>query len=345
MLDRLLHWLRRLWQEGLPPNSRDAYLFALCCVAITVIVRSVFGIFTGNVALFIIYLPAVLISSLVSGAGPGSVAVVLGAIAGCLGFIWPSLTPTSAKVTQSVGLAAYLICGVLTIWIADGYRRAIQRFRAEQAERHILVRELQHRSRNSLMAVQAIVSQVLRANKSEAQAINSRIQALAATNDLLAVSSTQTADIRDVLQLELKAYGEGRIAVNGEAVLLEPQLARALALVFHELATNAAKHGALSRPEGRLLVKWAIRASRVQIDWIESGGPQVAPTREAGFGTRLLKHALNQFDGKVEIDFRPDGVTSEISFALPEAALAQTAKRAALSAPFDTVSQPRNGLP
>ena len=164
---------------------------------------------------------------------------------------------------------------------------------------------------------------------------------LASTNDLLTRSAEQTAGLPDILMAEMKPYGEGRIAIQGEAVALPPQLARALALVFHELATNAAKYGALSRPEGRLLIRWAIRAGRVQIDWAESGGPSVAPVRERGFGTHLLEYVLDRYQGKVEIDFRPDGVVCEIAFPLPGAEPRQTVARP--PARLQTSAQPENG--
>ena len=76
---------------------------------------------------------------------------------------------------------------------------------------------------------------------------------------------------------------------------------------------------ALSRPEGRLLVRWRVLADRVRINWVESGGPPVAPTRERGFGTTLLEKVLDSYQGTVDIDFRSDGVVCDIPFALPSA--------------------------
>ena len=128
------------------------------------------------------------------------------------------------------------------------------------------------------------------------------------------------ADLRDILQAELKPHGEARIAIQGDPVVLAPELARALALMFHELTTNAAKYGALSRPGGRPLVRWRVLADRVRINWIESGGPPVAPTHERGFGMTLLENVLGNYQGAVEIDFRSDGMVCDISFALPSAA-------------------------
>ena len=311
--------LRGFWHDGLPPNSASAYLFAVGCIGIAVLARLVFSIFVGGVGLFTIYFPAVLVSSLIGGTEAGTVALILGGIAGWAGFSWPTFGPSVPSLTQGVGVLAYLVSGAFIVWIADSHRHAIRRLRAEEAQRRLLLRELQHRSANTLAVVQAIVSQSLRSNRAEAQKIVSRIEALAATNDLLTKSVAQTADLRDILQAELNPHGEARIAIQGETVALAPELARALALVFHELTTNAAKYGALSQPEGRLLVRWRVLADRVWINWIESGGPPVAPTHERGFGMTLLENVLGSYQGTVDIDFRSDGVVCDISFALPSA--------------------------
>jgi two-component sensor histidine kinase len=320
VIRRLRDRLRGFWHDGLPPNSAAAYLFAAGCIGIAILVRLVIGFFVGGVGLFTIYFPAVLVSSLIGGPEAGTVALMLGGIAGWVGFSWPTFGSSVPTLMQGVGVLAYLVSGAFIVWIADSHRHAIRRLRAEEAQRRLLLRELQHRSANTLAVVQAIVSQSLRSNRAEAQKIVSRIGALAATNDLLTNSVAQTADLRDILQAELKPHGEARIAIQGETVALAPELARALALVFHELTTNAAKYGALSRPEGRLLVRWRVLGDRVRINWIESGGPPVAPTYERGFGMTLLESALGSYQGAVEIDFRSDGVVCDISFTLPGAA-------------------------
>jgi two-component sensor histidine kinase len=344
VLERSRQRLRRIWEEGLPPNSGRAYVFALCCIAVTLLARLIFGVLVGNVALFIIYIPAVLISSLVAGASAGGLALVLGGLFGWVGFDWPSwnhpvFTPLLAR---GVGFAAYLLCGALVVWIADAHRRALRRLRADEAQRLFLMREIQHRSRNTLMGIQSIVSYTLREHKNEAQILNGRIQAFSATNDLLAASANQTAALRDVIELELKAYDEGQVAINGETVILPPQLARALALVFHELAMNAVKHGPLFRSDGRLFVRWASRGERVQIDWIESGGPGVAAIREPGFGTTLLNRVLDPFGGKVETEFRPEGISCQIIFSLPEKN--PSIAPATVTAPLRPEPQAGNGI-
>jgi two-component sensor histidine kinase len=310
-LDRL----RGFWRDGLPRNSSAAYVFAFGCIGITFLARVAMSVFIGGVGLFTIYFPAVLVSSLVGGAEAGTVALFLGGIAGWAGIAWHSVTPVVPALTQGIGVLAYFVSGAFIIWIADSHRRAIRRLRAEEEQRGLLLRELQHRSANTLSVVQAIVSQSLRSNRTDAEKIIQRIGALAAANDLLTKSVEQTADLRDILQAELKPHGETRIAIQGEGVALIPELARALALVFHELTTNAAKYGALCQPEGRLLVRWTVLGNRVQITWTEFGGPPVAPSRERGFGTTLLEHILDRHQGKVEINFRPEGVVCDITFA------------------------------
>jgi two-component sensor histidine kinase len=325
-----LDQLRGFFRQGLPPNSPAAYAFAVGCVGITILARLAFTVIVGGVALFAIYFPAVLLSSLVGGASAGAVALILGGLAAWAGLMSPSFATFVPTLPQGVGLATYLLSGALVIWVADSYRRAVRRLHAEEARRRLLLSELQHRSANTLMVVQAIVSQTLRSNKTDAEKIVSRIRALAATNDLLTRSVAQTADLRDILAIELKPYGEARIAMQGEAVALVPELARALALVFHELATNAAKYGALSQPDGRLLVSWSVLPGCCQIKWFESGGPPVQASPERGFGTTLLEHILDSYQGKVDIYFQQDGVLCDISFELPSAAPALALEAASL---------------
>ncbi len=317
MVARLRDRLRRLWRDGLPPNSPAAYVFAFGCVGVTLLVRLAVSLAVGSLGLFVIYIPALLISSVVGGAGAGIAALVFGGIAGWAGMVWGSPAPLVLSPVQSTALLAYVAAGALVVWVADSYRRSIRRLRAEEAQRSLLLRELQHRNANTLTVVQAIVSQSLKSNREDVRKITRRIAALAATNELLTRSSNQTAELRDVLEMELRPYGEARVAMHGRALALVPELARALSLVVHELTTNAAKYGALSRPEGFLAVKWTALGQRVQIIWAESGGPPVPSWRERGFGTGLLESALDSFQGKVESDFRPEGLLCAISFVLP----------------------------
>jgi two-component sensor histidine kinase len=100
-------------------------------------------------------------------------------------------------------------------------------------------------------------------------------------------------------------------------VEMSPSQVLALSLALHELATNAAKYGALSRPEGRVELRWAVQAGRLNVSWRESGGPPVVPPTRQGFGSRLIEHALSRdLDGKTRLEFDPGGVRCSIMAVL-----------------------------
>ena len=177
------------------------------------------------------------------------------------------------------------------------------------------------------MVVQAVVSQTLQDNKEVAQKINDRIAALAATDELVTLSESQTATLSDILSAELKPHGETRIKLHGPAVELEPTLARTVGLICHELATNAAKYGALSCPEGRLSVAWAASGNNVQIAWRESNGPPVAPPARQGFGTYFIERLLGSNQGRVALEFHPEGLMCDITWSWRNRSKAQVGLR------------------
>lgn len=151
-------------------------------------------------------------------------------------------------------------------------------------------------------------------------AIGGRIQALANVHRLFVESRWTGAEIHNLVKDELAGYsqdGEEHVQIDGPKVLLEPVTAQAIAVTLHELATNAAKYGGLSTPEGKVRVEWSHAADgRLVLRWTEAGGPPVkAPTRH-GFGTRVMESMIRgQLKGEVRLDWRAEGLACEI--ALP----------------------------
>jgi two-component sensor histidine kinase len=196
---------------------------------------------------------------------------------------------------------------------AAGY---LERQRAQDIQA-TLNRELQHRSNNLLAVVQAIASRSLSGDHSPAQAralFQARLQALARVNRRLMETNWGGVGVRDIVRLELEPFA-GRAIVEGADVALGAQHAQSLSLALHELATNAAKYGALTNGSGRIGISWALsrddQRSVLQFKWRESGGPIVtAPTRR-GFGTTLLTAAF----ADVRLDYAADGLSCE--FAVP----------------------------
>jgi two-component sensor histidine kinase/CHASE1-domain containing sensor protein len=182
--------------------------------------------------------------------------------------------------------------------------------------RDTLTRELNHRVKNTLANVLSIVSLTRRraTNLDDfAEGLDGRIRALSATHDLLTQSDWGTTPIRSVIEAELAPYvrAEGALELAGPAVELAPNDALSLGLAIHELATNAAKYGALSTAEGRVRITWALdRDDLASVRWVESGGPRVPQIRSRGFGTDLIeKIVAHELRHPVELRFEERGVT------------------------------------
>ena len=202
-----------------------------------------------------------------------------------------------------------------------------ERTHADQL-RSLMVDELNHRVKNTLATVQSIAAQSLKIG-SDAQSretFDARLVALSRTHDLLARRSWERVSLRDLLLQELEPYQseEGtRFAVAGPDFALSSKAALALGMAFHELATNAAKYGALSGPEGQVRVSWKVVSASepkaLQLEWTESGGPPVQRAGHKGFGSILIERGLSlELDGKVALDFDPGGLICTIEITLPE---------------------------
>jgi two-component sensor histidine kinase len=195
-------------------------------------------------------------------------------------------------------------------------------------ERHqkLLLDELNHRVKNTLATVQAIADQTLRTNAEPAdfrRAFEARLLALSATHNLLTAANWRSADLRDVAQLEFRPYGPERYRLSGPEVSLSPAQALALGMLFHELATNAAKHGALASGDGYVEVVWRVQAEpdrpSLEIDWREHDGPPVIPPTRSGFGSRLIERSLQgQLEGEAALSYAPDGVRCHIRLPLAQ---------------------------
>jgi PAS domain S-box-containing protein len=197
-----------------------------------------------------------------------------------------------------------------------------------------LLDELNHRTQNTLATVQALAVQTLRgvADNEVIATLERRILALAKGHGLLGQHNWDAVTVRDVLERILepfRATGGARspISLEGDTVRLSPKVALTLSLVFNELATNAAKHGALSVAAGRVAVSWRTEAPdgapRLYLKWQESGGPMVAPPTHKGFGSRLIEGGLaHDLNGEVHVAYEPAGLTCRLAMPLDAAVAA-----------------------
>jgi PAS domain S-box-containing protein len=183
----------------------------------------------------------------------------------------------------------------------------------------ILAREAEHRAKNVLATVQATVH-LTQSDTPDGlkHAIEGRIQALANVHRLFVESRWTGAEIHSLVKDELMGYsqdGEGHVQIEGPKVLLKPNVAQAIAVTLHELATNAAKYGGLSAPEGKVRVEWSPAADgRLVLRWTETGGPPVKPPTRQGFGTRVMESMIRgQLKGEMRLDWRAEGLACEIA--------------------------------
>ena len=206
---------------------------------------------------------------------------------------------------------------------ADLLERTIAEEALRRSEEHsrLLANEAEHRTRNLLSTVLATVHLSNAATAEDLKdVIGGRIQALADVNSLFIQSRWTGADARRIAAQELAPYGDaegGRIHLVGEAVLLAPEDAQALAVTLHELATNAAKYGALSVEQGEVRIEWT-RATdgRLKTLWTEINGPPARPPTRRGFGTRVMQGIVAARGGTLDFTWRPQGLQCEIVLPL-----------------------------
>jgi signal transduction histidine kinase/DNA-binding response OmpR family regulator len=195
------------------------------------------------------------------------------------------------------------------------------RKRAEHTQA-LLVRELNHRVKNTLASVQAIAQQTLRTTSAPADfaaRFSGRVQSLARVHSLLTDASWRGADLRELIrdQLLQGTVDETRLTAWGPAIRFDPQTAVNIALMLHELGTNCVKYGALSTGKGRVTVRWTVVNDMLNLEWIERGGPTVTAPNKRGFGTSLIEQIATGSEGSAQMIFEPDGITWKISLLLP----------------------------
>jgi PAS domain S-box-containing protein len=201
-----------------------------------------------------------------------------------------------------------------------------ERKRAEETRR-LLLNELSHRVKNTLATVQSIARQTLHRARSPAEFVSTfsgRVQALAQAHTLLTENTWQGAKMRELVrdQLQFGGIDDNRISYSGPVLTLDPQAALHLALVLHELGTNARKYGSLSVPRGRLSINWEMQTNggrHILLDWAERDGPEVHAPSERGFGTTLIEQSLHADGGTASIHYGSEGLTCHIKFPLQDA--------------------------
>jgi two-component sensor histidine kinase len=199
----------------------------------------------------------------------------------------------------------------------------------------LLLGEVNHRSKNMLSVVSAIAQQMTAENQQEfVRRFSQRIQALAASHDLLARSQWKSIAILDLVRAQLGHFEElrdSRMSLTGPALDLSVSAAQCIGMVVNELATNAVKHGALSDQNGRVEITWQLEkdaaAPSFTMSWVERGGPAVVVPAHRGFGSTVIKSMAElSLDGSVELDFSPTGLTWRLACPATRIVTAQDAR-------------------
>jgi two-component sensor histidine kinase len=317
---KLIDEFRHGWLGISQPSALFSIGFSVFCLALATAARWGLAQLRSDVY-FTPYIPAVFFATAVGGTRLGlPMAIASGVLGIALDF--GEATTGSARIALLV--IFWVVCA-LTIWGVQHYRSTVARQREDakrlgEAEeyRKLLVDELQHRLKNKLSTIHAVLHQLLTNQPQVWASIDHRLRALSATDDLISRVDGAGCEIRDLLLSELGPYGHVRFTLDGEPLYLPAKLAVSLALMFHELATNAGKYGAFSSARGLLQVSWARSDDRLNVTWDETGGPPVDQVGAPGFGTLLLRSALTPFDGKTEIAFLKTGVHCTMQCRIPK---------------------------
>ena len=318
-MTKLIDEFRRGWQGISQPSPFFSTGFAVLCLMLATAARWGLAQIRPDV-FFTPYFPAVFLAAAVGGSRIGiGTAIASGVLGVAVNF--GGAVADSARVALS--LIFWAVCG-LTICVVEHYRTIVMQQREiakrlilEEEYRRLVIDELQHRLKNKTSTIHAVLHQVLHDQPQTWDSIDHRIRALSATDDLIARVDGSGCDIQDLLRSELGPYGHVRFNLNGDPLFLPAKLAVSLALIFHELATNAGKYGAFSSLRGVLQVSWTVSDDRLNVTWDETEGPAIENVGAAGFGTKLLQSALRAFDGKTEIAFLKTGVHCTMQCRIP----------------------------
>src|SRR6266850_1723172 len=229
-----------------------------------------------------------------------------------------------APLWRNLAITSVMGAVLLMVGLAFAVRMATQIARGEMLH-NLLIEELNHRVKNTLAVLQSIATQTFRsASRAEREKFEGRLGALAEAHNLLSQEKWQGSALQDVVSRVLQPYllnNPERVRMFGPKVPLSPRLAVVLAMILHEIATNAAKYGALSNDTGTVALDWEVieesDGRKLRLIWTEAGGPHVTAPVQRGFGSRLIERsARDQLGGEATVDFLPRGVVYTVSCAL-----------------------------
>ena len=261
---------------------------------------------------FVTYFPAIVLCTLFAGWRAGVVSILLSAAIVNTVFLGEPMRPRTDVQTAGMISLFFLSC-LLLVAIAQTLRKTFRDLLVAKERSDFLNRELHHRVRNTLSIVQALADQSVRSDPQNFRsAFAGRLSALADAHDVLSRGSTDTCELKTVVQKSCEAFHhDGNFDFEGPPCRLSSETCLALSMALHELCTNALKHGALSVPEGRVHVSWSEPSDdETTLIWQEEGGPEVQPPTRKGLGTMLLTSQPEI--GNADLQFHPRGLRCEM---------------------------------
>jgi two-component sensor histidine kinase len=303
--------LREFMVRRREPSLLGSAALSVSCVAVAFVVRFLLTPIAAADSAYATFYPAILLSTLVGGRVAGSATIILSFVAGWWAFVEPLYALAQPAYDDILHMALFVVASLVIFWLALQYRRTVSELTDSEIQRRLLADEVHHRARNAASVIAAIVLQTVK-DKELAETLVNRIRASLDAKSPLG-EEMQSSDLRELLVETVQRKHGQNILLNGPAVRLREPEARNLRLVFHEMSTNAAKYGALSRPAGKVDICWSAESNRVNVVWCESGGPKVAPPDKRNFGSRLITTMVEDLNGSLEPTFAETGYCYRIS--------------------------------
>ena len=294
-------------------------VIALACVLAAAVLRWPLDPLLAGQLPFVTFFPAVLLASIWGGSWAGVTAVALTLVTA--GASWGgNQLGLRFEVLPAASLVAFVLFGGVVVLLSDLLRAAFRDLARSEREAQLLASEMRHRVKNALAMAMALSRQTARGATSvpEYQALlEGRLDALAHAPEYAPGINLDPPPLPTLIGQVLEPFDLQRFERSGPPLPLPPHLGGTFALVLHELATNATKHGALSVPMGTVSLTWHQDAGSIILDWIERGGPAVSRPVRLGFGSRLLTSAFAGDQATVALDYHIEGVRCRITLVAP----------------------------
>ena len=302
--------------DRVPSYSGVSVGIAVASLAIATALRVVGGWADSDLG-FAIYLPAILATGLLTGV-PAAIGAMLASV---LIVEWTFMPPYfqfkwGLTHGDQIGILWYVVSCLFTIYFAYCCRIILKRLRRRELANQILAKELEHRGRNIFAIIEAMLQRTLADDPERVIKISGRLRSIRYANEMLTDGKDRPVNIKMLLSQEFSPYGEDRLTAHGPEINVEPETARHLVLLFHELVTNAAKYGSLSNAAGRVSVKWQRDGGSLELTWNESGGPKIEPPDKQGFGSQLIVLCVKSLSGTLHPNYSPDGFACSMTVRL-----------------------------